>query len=861
MATDVYARLLAPVVMSFMAGIVAGRLLPGFALTVSIGLAAALLATVISLRRSKKGRFAPVLVFFLLGYLSLQPWLVPGFPVHHISHFTGQQKWRLTGTIVSRPFPRANRFIFQMAVEAIEGAGVSRPATGRLRVTAVGSTCDFARGHRIAFESRLRRPRNFHNPGGFDYERHLAFQKIWATAYCALEDVALLSDSPTGGIGHRIDRLRDRILDLIDTTADGAHRGVLAALIVGERGGLTPETTAAFRRIGIGHLLAISGLHIGIVAATVFFLLSRLMSHFQWFLWNAAIRRWAALGTFLPVAVYALLAGMSPSTQRALVMVCVFLLAVLVGRDQDLLNTLAAAAMLLLVVDPPVLFSASFQLSFAAVLAIVCGLSCFPSLRLQHPLPLRARLVKKASAFVLVSIWATLGTLPLTMYYFNQVSVVGIFSNCLFVPIIGFVVVPCGLLAAFLLPVSAAAAAGLMHLAAAVLSQTLTLVSLVARLPFAAFQTVTPSILEMTCYYLLVILVATLASRHWPTSAMAGESPYRRPRVDHPTEKMASGGSFNKKARLAVLALTFVVVAFAADIGYWVFQRVGRQDLRVTVLDVGQGSAALLELPGGYCILLDGGGMADNAVFDVGARIIAPFLWRKKIKTVETLILTHPNSDHLNGLIYIAEHFNVKKLWTNGEPGQIAGYRQLMNIVAKRKILHPAFSQLERRMSIAGVDVEILNPLPGFIKNGHAKRASELNNNSLVLRFVKGKTSFLFCGDIEAETEKTLVARHGDRLSSTILLIPHHGSLSSSTPGFVKAVRPRIGVVSAGWRNRYRFPHPAVVERYRQFDTRLLRTDRNGAISLTADGRQLSIRTAISEGHGSPAAAVETITP
>ena len=844
MVLNVYARPLIPLALSFMVGLVGGLFLTGFEPAVLVGLAAAFGFTFFCLLRRRNGRLSPLLIFFFLGYLSLQPWMAPNFPPHHIIHFTGQQKWHITGTVVSRPVTRTNRLNFLMMVERIEAAGVSRSVTGRIRVTVIGTGCGFWRGDRISFESRIREPHNFNNPGGFDYKRHLAFQEVWATAYSPLESVTSLSERPRSGIGNWIDRMRDRILDLIDKTPDGEHQGVLAALILGERSRMSPETSISFQRVGIGHLLAISGLHIGIVAATVFFLLSSVLSRIPWFLWNAGTRKWAALGTFFPVLAYALLAGMSPSTQRALAMVGFFLLTFLYGRDQDLLNTLAVAALSILVVYPPVFISASFQLSFTAVFAIIYGMARVPLTPLPLSVPVTLRIFRRFTLFVFVSVWATLGTLPLTMFYFNQVSLIGILSNCLFVPIIGFGVVPSGLLAAFLLPVSSTAAAAIMNLAAAVLAQTLRLVSLMSQLPFAAIRTVTPSLFEIACYYLLVFLVVILISRRRQGEVSAVGNPEYRLDSDGTVGTMSSGGDF-KRIQPIWVALALVLSAVVADIGYWTYQRIGRQDLRATFLDVGQGSATLLELPGGYCMLVDGGGYSDNAVFDIGARIIAPYLWRKKIKTVETLILTHPNSDHLNGLIYIAKHFNVHHIWSNGEPANTVGYRQLMKTIRVENITHPVFRQLDRQVEVAGVKIEILNPPPGFLERRQTEPWRDLNNNSLVARFTSGAISLLLCGDITAKAEKELVIREGDRLKSTVLFVPHHGSDSSSTPGFIDAIQPQIGIVSAGWQNRYHFPHPAVLKRYRQAKTRLLRTDQDGAISLTTDGLRLSISTAI----------------
>ena len=210
----------------------------------------------------------------------------------------------------------------------------------------------------------------------------------------------MLPTEPQSVIQDLIERARYRVYGLIDRLPPGDHRAVLAALILGDRSRLTSQKTETFHRVGIGHLLAISGLHIGIVASAVFFLLNRTLAWIPLFLWTASGRKWAAVGALPPVLFYALLSGMSPSTQRAVVMVGVFMLTYLVERDQDLLNSLCVAAMVLLVIHPPVLFSISFQFSFSAVLAIIAGMGCFRFNKVLGPVKFRATDWKQYSDFV-----------------------------------------------------------------------------------------------------------------------------------------------------------------------------------------------------------------------------------------------------------------------------------------------------------------------------------------------------------------------------------------------------------------------------------------------------------------------------
>ncbi len=262
----------------------------------------------------------------------------------------------------------------------------------------------------------------------------------------------------------------------------------------------------------------------------------------------------------------------------------------------------------------------------------------------------------------------------------------------------------------------------------------------------------------------------------------------------------------------------------------------------MTLLDVGQGSAALLELPGGRTVLVDGGGFADNSAFDIGAAVVAPFLWRNKIATVDTLILTHPNSDHLNGLIFIAENFNVGALWENGEPWHTPGYQALMRAVAERGIPRPRFAELPRESTINGVRLEVLYPPADFLARRETERfRRDENNNSLVTRFSFGEVSILLPGDIMRPAEKELVAMAGDRLKSRVLVAPHHGSRTSSSEEFVSAVAPQAVLISCADRPGSGIPHAQTLERYAASGARIYRTDRNGAIRITTDGARLVI--------------------
>ncbi len=821
-----YIRPAAALLAALAGGIAAGACLPGYLLPALFAAGAAALWGIGDALRRRGARLSPLVLFAALGYLSLQPWVAPRLPADHILHFADRQPWRITGTVDRAPVNRGGRCRFILEARSLEKGARRVPVRGRLRVTVLSEDHGLRSGDRLALTGRIKAIRNFANPGGFDYRRYMAYRGVWASCYVQRGRLKVLAKADGGA--ELVDRLRRRIAGFIDdaplVVGSPPVRAVLKALLVGDRQGISPRLRGGFNRAGAGHLLAISGLHVGIVAAAAFFFFRWLLSCIGFFVWRGWTAGAAALLTLLPVLAYGVLAGMSASTQRAVIMVTVFLAALVAGRRHDLMNTIAWAALVILALFPPALFSASFQLSFAAVFWIVFGL--------QQPVAKRALqrlrphpVMRWLSSLVVVSMLAVLGTWPLVMFYFNQVSLVGPMVNVVLVPLMGFAAVPLGLGGIVLLPLTQTGAVVLLNLSAAAVAGGLVVIEAVARLPFAALTTVTPSALEIAGYYVLL------------GSAMALFLGERAPETADGKETPPTAAARRFAAALALGALLLLT----ADAAWWLYARFWHRDLRVTVLDVGQGSGALVELPRGRVMMVDGGGFSDNAGFDVGEKIVAPLLLRRKILTVDTLVLSHPNSDHLNGLLYIADHFHVRRILSNGQGQPTRGYARLLEIVARRGIRKPPLADIPRRQDINGAQLEILAPPADFMALRRTDHWRTVNNNALVVRIRLGRVSFLFPADIEHPMERELVARWGAALKSTVLAAPHHGSRTSSSMDFLEAVDPKVVVVSCGYANRFHFPNPRVMARYRRLGARVFTTARCGAVTLVTEGRRLSV--------------------
>ncbi|MBI3781827.1 MAG: ComEC/Rec2 family competence protein [Deltaproteobacteria bacterium] len=389
--------------------------------------------------------------------------------------------------------------------------------------------------------------------------------------------------------------------------------------------------------------------------------------------------------------------------------------------------------------------------------------------------------------YVAVSLSALLATTPLTALHFNQVSLMAPIANAVVVPLLGSLAVVLGLLAALCALIAPPIAPAIAVVAGLVVRLGCWLAGWCAALPGAALRVATPTRCELALLYMALLL------------GVVGRG---RPRQ-----------------------LLFAIVATMAciDAGWWWHQRYAHRDLRLTFLSVGQGDCTLVELPGGKVMLVDAAGIGDGS-FDIGERVIAPYLWSRKIARVDYLVLSHPQWDHYGGMRFIVDHFAPREFWWNGTTSSARHFAELMKAIAEHNVQTVVARQgFQRR--IDDVAASVLSPPDGAVGWG-------INDLSVVLQLTYGEHRVLLTGDIEAPTEAYLVASAGRELRSDVLKVPHHGSRTSSTAGFIRDVTPAAAVISLGFDNRFHFPNREVVQRYRFAGSDLWRTDFAGAVLL-----------------------------
>ncbi|WP_292954547.1 DNA internalization-related competence protein ComEC/Rec2 [Nitrosomonas sp.] len=621
-------------------------------------------------------------------------------------------------------------------------------------------------GERWQLTVRLKRPHGQANPHGFDYEAWALERNIRAVGYVRTATNNLLLDAKASSPAYWIAAQRQQIQQRFGSILDG-HRyaGVLMTLATGDQRAIPTDQWQIFTRTGTNHLMAISGLHITLVASIVYFLVFGIWRQSANLLLRLPARRAAAAAGLLAAFVYALLSGFAIPAQRAFFMLTVVAVAIWHGRVTTPSMVLAWALLLVVIIDPWAVLSAGFWLSFGAISVIM--LVTVGRIGTMHWLV----------GWIRVQWAITLGLIPLLLALFQQVSMVSPVANAVAIPLVSLFVVPLTLLSMipsceFLLP-----------LAHGILSIVMTVLQGLNELPQPVWQQHTPP--------LWAIAVAVIGIIWLLLPGSLGLNFF-------------SGFPARWLGIVALLPLFLVFPPKPPEGALW-----------LTVLDVGQGLAVVAQTQH-HALLFDTG--PAYAESDSGERIVIPFLRARGIGKLDKIIVSHADSDHSGGALAVLNTLNVQML------------------LSSLDVNHPISQAADRSVLCVqgqswhwdGIGFEILYPNADIYQDA----SRQTNASSCVLKITTATGSILIPADIGRAAERKLMDVQHEKLLSTVLIAPHHGSLTSSSKAFVKQVNPAVTVFTVGYRNRFGHPRDDIVERYREQGSMLLRSDWHGAILM-----------------------------
>ncbi|HLF78830.1 MAG TPA: DNA internalization-related competence protein ComEC/Rec2 [Dehalococcoidia bacterium] len=689
----------------------------------------------------------------------------------------------LRGTVAEEPEQRQTSQRLHLKLEAREVDGVWQEINGGALVT----TRPFPRfeyGDVLELRGRLQTPPRFE---GFDYREYLARKGIGSlSAYPALKRVGSGGGSDVlRALGDARGSLGDALARSMPEPESALARGIL----LGERASIPRDLTQDFNDAGISHLVAISGYNVMLVAGFAVAALSWVLG-----------RRQATVLAMALAMVFALFVGATPSVLRAAVMAQVVLGASLAGRPNSARGAVLLTGAALTAWQPSLIDDVSFQLSFAATLGIVL---------IARPLEVRLRAVMPGAVGMLaepaaVTIAASLAAQPIIAASFGRLSLVALPANLLALPAFPVIMLTSAMtaLGGFVSQDLGRALGDVTYLPLAYLAW---LGRTAAGLPGSSTSLGDVGSFEGAFVFTGLAAVAIALARWW-----------RRPTPDlAPTLRF----------RPALWAAAIIVV-----LSGFVWRdalQAGESDLRVSILDVGQGDAILIETPAGHRILVDGGPSGDRLNLALDREL------RSSVHRIDLMVLTHAQDDHVTGLVSILERYDVGAALTSPMQGKTAAYEAWREAVRENNVPLREGVAGEWVDLGGGARLEVVSPPPRLLEGTD----DDVNNSSVVLRLVYGEVSFLLTGDLAAEGEAALLGS-GGTLGSTVLKVGHHGSDGSSTPVFLNAVGPRLAVMSVGADNTY--GHPSPTTRLRLAGVPLLRTDQHGTVRLRTDGRRLT---------------------
>ena len=659
----------------------------------------------------------------------------------------------VTGVVSSLPDMNTERIRFEFDVERLNQEPQENPKILLSWYKQVGDHIEM--GDKWQLKVRLKRPHGLANPGSFDYEKLLFQKRIRATGYVINHIDNKLIEK--GYFYYAIDKFRTYLQKKIENNlSEMSTESLITALVIGLQQKITPSQWEVMRATGTNHLMAISGVHIGFVAGFLYLVIYFLWKQKSTFLLWLPAKQVAALGGLIAAIMYAALAGFSLPAQRAVIMLGVFVFSLFLRQLLGIWNAFALALLIILIWDPLCTFSVSFWLSFGAVFIILYSMN--------------GRIGMKGVWWKYGRVqWViTLGLLPMSLLLFQQTSLISFVANLFAVPVVGFLVLPSALFGTLFLLIYEPVGHIILLFSAKILAYIWQILSWMAHIKSAVWQnTILNAWVLISCIVGILLLIS--------------------PR-GFPARWLGLFGLF--------------------PLFYYQPASLKPGEIEFVLLDVGQGLSAFIRTQH-HAYLFDAGPKISD-LNNAGTRVVLPFLHTKNIRSLDKLVISHGDNDHIGGAFSILKEIPVRHILTS----------------VPQRLLETNVSvcAMGEKWVVDGVTFEMLYPPLSRLNKG--------NNSSCVLKISTGLNAILLTGDIEKSAEYYLVDQYAGLLRADILVAPHHGSRSSSTLRFIKAIQPTYVLFPVGYKNRYHFPNKLVFERYLNEGVLTFDTAKDGAITF-----------------------------
>ncbi len=751
------------------------------------------------------------LFVFLAGNVHFQSSL-PVMNERHLLYYNDEGKLEIEGMITVEPEVRDKASLLQLSANKITLGNETREISGKV-IIRVSRYAEYHYGDMIKVSGNLETPPQL---GDFNYKDYLAHQGIYSIMY--YPKIQVLERGGGSRALAFIYSLRGGLGQSLSNALPEPQGSLAQGILLGLRGGIPQSLRQEFSRTGTAHLLAISGLHLSIIIGLFLTAGIRLLGRrYYLYVWLA----------FAAIWFYAVITGMSPPVVRGAIMGSMFLLAELLGRQRSAATALTFAAAIMVGFEPQILWDAGFQLSFLSMAGLIF---IFPFLQAYSRKWLPATMNTGGlaiSAYTIfadslaVTLSAILAAGPVVAYYFGVVSLIALPANLFAIPSLPAIIITAAIVSivGLILPLVAHI---LSWIAWFFLSYLILIVHVFDTLPFSSIRLDDVQVWQVLVYYIILIVAGlVLTHRNQLTNLVSS------------TVSQTSRHNSNNPASLTKKWSTLPVL-IAAVLVWTGALTIPDNNLRVSILNVGQGDAILVQTPGHHKILIDGGPSPQAIKLELSKKL--PF-WDR---TIDLIIVTQPQADHITGLVEILRNYNVKHVVTSKITYNSLVYNQMLNLIQSKRIKY-SHAHAGQEISYGdGIKIEVLHPPISLLQ----KTAADINKNGMVLRLSYNETSFLFTADIDEEVEWYLISQRA-RLNSTVLKVAHHGSRTSTSAELLAVANPSIAVISVANANNFGHPHPEVITRlYQRIGTdKVLLTATNGTIEFITDGKRLWVKT------------------
>lgn len=682
-----------------------------------------------------------------------------------------KENYIIEGIVVSDKRDKEYKEVYDLDVKKIDGIKIKKSKKYLLNIKK-SKDINIKFGDYIKINAKIELPSKARNYMGFDYKRYLKSKKIIATIL-DVENVEILDVNKANTAENIFNSVRNNIKKIMYKLLTKDARELVIGMMIGDKEELDANITENFKNSNLTHMLAVSGAHISYVILGLNLMLKKTSNRFR------KIFIICFLIFFVGVTDF------TPSVQRASIMAILLLISTMLYRSQDTYTSIAFSGLVILIINPYSFFDVGFQLSFGGTIGIVLMYN-----NLIKRFKTNGKLKDYIVSSVCVSVCANLIIIPIMAFNFNTVSLTFWISNLLAGPFLGVIIILgfCVYLLSFVIfPVAKIISIPLKYL----IYILLIIVKYCSKIPFSSITIRTPYIFEILIYYIVLYLVFNYAKI----------KPYFK--------------------KLVVIILIAILIANSC------IHVQNHGNMIIYFIDVGQGDSTLIRTAKNKTILIDGGG-SENSSFDVGEKTLLPYLLDRKITVLDYVVISHFDTDHCGGILYLMEHIKVKNIIISKQGKESSNYNKFKNIVLDKGI-YVIFVKKGDKIKIDNETyMDVLFPSNNLISD------NILNNNSIVTKICYNNFSILFTGDVEEIAENEICSQYNttNKLKANILKVAHHGSKTSSTAEFIKMVKPQIALIGVGEKNKFGHPNDGVIQRLKNMNTKIYRTDKMGEIVI-----------------------------